>query len=545
MPRAPGQDVTLRWAALFCVALGGLLFYGPYLVRADLFADDVSHHIFWLYRYADPSLFPDDISVTYFQTSAPWGYRAIYAGIAQVFDVLTASQWLAVVLFVLSVYLVWKISAARSMSESELYSLLAVVALIVLLPLSRQKDLIANVAFQRAFALPLLLWTVWGLVSRRYAAVGASWVAAALIYPVVLPVQGLTAAVMFSRDMLVTRRMPPRWLLNGVLGATALALAAFSIPVAPELGPAYTYGQAIQMPEFNLGGRLSLEGGRIVAWLTHHRTGFGWDPEIVLLIGVGFGLAWLFRGAARIPLAVWVMAFVGGGLWAAMRLFPEQLMFDLYLPNRHSRWAAGIFGIFAISAGAAAVLSYAAERWRARSGPAEKRLRLATALIAPLVVTVVLLPHARSVLSQPLDSDLEQVYAFLATLPVSTLVAAHPDLADFIPVRSRRSVLTSTEISMAWMEGYYAQMKPRVEASLRAAYATTIEETDAVLQPFGVDVVVTGPPVWEATTYFAPFDELVGSLWERGAREGFVLQHPPADRILFNSGSYYVVRVSP
>jgi hypothetical protein len=95
------------------------------------------------------------------------------------------------------------------------------------------------------------------------------------------------------------------------------------------------------------------------------------------------------------------------------------------------------------------------------------------------------------------------------------------------------------------MKGYYAVMKPRVEASLQAAYATRIEDVDAALAPFGVDVLLTGPSVWEKTRYLAPFDDLVQGLLERGRREGFVLQHPPADRVLFQSDGYYVIRVEP
>jgi hypothetical protein len=146
-------------------------------------------------------------------------------------------------------------------------------------------------------------------------------------------------------------------------------------------------------------------------------------------------------------------------------------------------------------------------------------------------------------LNRPVDTDLENVYAFIANLPKDTLVAAHPDLADFVPVRTRRSVLASTEISMAWMENYYKQMKPRVEASLRAAYATRIDEMDRELEPLGVDVMLTGPAVWQTQGYFAPFDDLVRALQARGAVEGYVLKSPPADRVLFRSGEYYVIRV--
>ena len=538
-------DKVERWSAIACVLVAVVLFYGPYLLRVDLFFDDAAQHIFWLYRYADPALFPDDISVKYFMTSAPWGYRALYSMVAPVMDVLQAAEWLAVVLLFVSALLAWKAAAAASEMGRELHGLLAVVAMIVLLPLSVAQDLLPPIAFQRTFALPLTLLTLWGLVSRRYAWVGVSWLTAALVYPVVLPVQGLTAAVVFLRDLVRERRMPSHWVLNGVLGLAALIIAAVGIPIPPEIGPAFTYEQAIRMPEFGPNGRLGLYQSGVVGNLVRgHMTGLGWTPGVLLLMAVSMGLAGRLGRIRSIPFAAWAMACVGVGLWAAMRLFPEQLMFGLYLPNRHSRWAIGVFGLLAMAAGAGALLERAGKRWAEESPGSEWYLRRWIAVAAPLVVAAVLMPNAVRLWQQPVNTDLENAYAFISTLPKSTLVAAHPDLADFVPVRTRRSVLTSTEISMPWMQGYYAHMKPRIEASLRAAYATRIEDLDAALGPFGVDVMLTGPSVWQSRGYFVPFDGLARALLARGSREGFALKDPPADRVLFRSGEYFVVRVA-
>jgi hypothetical protein len=541
---APSGQIA-AWSAAACALLAAALFYGPYLLRMDLFSDDVAHHIFWLYRYADPELFAGDISVTYFMTSAPWGYRTLYAGLAPFVDVLQASKWLSVVLFMASAMLAWNIGTQMAQVERqrELFGLLAIVALSLLLVLSRQRDLLAPIGFQRAFALPLLLWTLWALVSRRYAWVGASWLAAALFYPVVLPVQGLTAAAVFLRDIYIERRMPARWMMNGLLGATALTIAKFGMPIPSEIGPAYSYREAIRMPEFQLGGRLSMYGEGVFDWTRHHRTGLGWDREVMLLMGIGVVLAWYFNRLRSIPFAAWAMVVVGVGLWAAMRLLPEQLMFGLYLPNRHSRWALGVFGMVAIAAGAGVVLE---ELWRRfwRDSPRRDAVfRWVVPLAAPVIIVAALFPNTLRLLETPVDVDLERTYEFIATLPKDTLVAAHPELADFVPIRSRRSVLTSTEISMAWMHNYYREMKPRVEASLRAAYATRIEDVDAALEPYGVDVFVASPYAWRNTTYFKPFDKLVDKLVEDGARTGFVLSDPPAERVLFRSGEYFVVRV--
>ena len=51
-------DYTLRLATVLCAAIGTALWTGPFILRVDLFADDAAQHIFWLYRYADPALFP-------------------------------------------------------------------------------------------------------------------------------------------------------------------------------------------------------------------------------------------------------------------------------------------------------------------------------------------------------------------------------------------------------------------------------------------------------------------------------------------------------
>ena len=531
-----------RLAVIASCIVAVVLWVGPWLLRGDLYYDDAAHHVFWLYRYTDPTLFPVDIAVDYFRTSAPWGYRALYSVLAPLVDAQVAAESVAVLLVIASFVLVWRIGRIACPEDAGTTGLLAIAALALFMTL--QKDLLPPIAFQRSFSMPLLLLTMWALVSRRYEWVGASWLAAALLYPVVLPVQGLTAGIVFLADLLAERRLPAYWILNASFGAVALVIAALGVPVPPQVGPAYSYVEAMRMPEFGPLGRLRMyEQGTVDYWLGGHRAGFGWSGTRLLLIVAAVAVAGALGRLRSIPLAVWAMAATGIALWVAMRVFPEQLMFGLYLPNRHPKWALAVFGIFVLATAAAALLDLVHRRRHegclvAGGGPPGF-------VIAgvPLLVAAALLPYAYQVWQRPVDTGLEEICAFIAGLPKDTLVAAHPDLGDFVPLRTRRSVLTSTEISMAWMNGYYAVMKPRVKASLRAAYATRIEDVDAALAPFGVDIMLTGPSVWEKTGYFAPFDELVQGLLERGRRDGFVLQRPPADRVLFQSGGYYVIRV--
>ena len=78
----PGLALTKanRWlfAALAAALVYSLLalrlaFRLPYLVQ-----DDARQHIFWMRRYLDPKLFPNDLIADYFQAIAPAGYKTLY-----------------------------------------------------------------------------------------------------------------------------------------------------------------------------------------------------------------------------------------------------------------------------------------------------------------------------------------------------------------------------------------------------------------------------------------------------------------------------------
>jgi len=228
-------------------------------------------------------------------------------------------------------------------------------------------------------------------------------------------------------------------------------------------------------------------------------------------------------------------------LWVIARM----TMFTLYLPNRHSRWSVAAAAIVVLAAGAVALLAETVAALH-RAGAATWAARAAVVLAvapAPLVVGWVLYPAASNRWSTPRQQDLERAYAFLETLPKDTLVAAHPDLADSVPLRARRSVLASSEAAVAFHRGYYSAYVPRIEASLDAAYATDWTALDARLAPFGVDVVLSSSSVFSNRSYYPPFDTRVARLTDAVDPSAFVLRDPPADRLLFRSGDVVVVTV--
>lgn len=532
----PAGARLLRLSAAVCVGIAAVLWMGPAIARPDLFEDDAAQHVFWLYRFADPSLFPDDISVEYFVAVAPWGYRALYAVLVPLMDAQLAAELFSVVLLVASAALAWRLGAALVPEDPHLPGLFACVTMLLLLP---ERDLLPPMALERAFAFPITLACLWALVARRYRWVGASWLAAALFYPPLLPVLGITGALVLLVGWAGERRPPPHWLWNTASGAAALAIALAGRQLPDGIGPIVTYEQARAMPEFGLHGRMQLFGATwIWHWFTHQRTGLGWSPRQLLPIAGAVLVALLIGRKAIIPRPAWFLLLAGVSLWAAAR----RWLFHLYLPERHLRWAIAAFAIVAFAAAGWAVVA-AVFRLGGVKQRDKMHVRGAVALAAPLVVFHVLFPPGILRWRLPTDVDREAGYRFVASLPADALIAAHPDLADFVPLRARRSVLASTEGAHAYLLGYYERTRPRLVASLQAAFATSWEELDRVLCPYGVAVVLTHPAVWDQKSYYQPHDRMVRQLIARGERAGFVLAQPAGDRVVFRSGEVYVVRV--
>jgi hypothetical protein len=149
-------------------------------------------------------------------------------------------------------------------------------------------------------------------------------------------------------------------------------------------------------------------------------------------------------------------------------------------------------------------------------------------------------------LRKPPPVGQEEAYAFLATLPKQTLVAAHPEDASHVPLRTRRSVLVAMETSLPYYTGYYRVMAERLSAVLVATYALHLEEADALHTRYGVDVFLVNRRRYAAGSgYFAPFHDPLRHRVAQGQQQGFILLDPPADRLLFRQGDYAIVRLGP
>ena len=71
---------------------------------------------------------------------------------------------------------------------------------------------------------------------------------------------GLVAGICFLRDLLVDRKLPSAWIINGLLGVVSLVVIFLGAGDPAHFGPSPTFAEALLMPEFAQGGRQALFG---------------------------------------------------------------------------------------------------------------------------------------------------------------------------------------------------------------------------------------------------------------------------------------------
>jgi len=450
----------------------------------NLVQDDARQHIFWMRRFLDPAVFPNDLIANYFQSVGPAGYKALYWIFAKAgVDPMLLAKLLPAIIAPLCVYLCFRVF--MELLPDPRGAFLSSVLLCQALWL--KDDVIS--ATPRAFAYPLFLWFLLLLARRRLVLCLAA-----------LALEGL----FFPPAMLVSTGIIVLWLIqNGPGGfgishqridyifcGCALIIAA-SISFAYErsaaaYGPVLTADAARSLPEFGPGGRLPFFLAGYHFWLDSPWSGFfPLTFESLHVATLLFPLLWLTgkvtgrehgRGALLFLLRVVAVSFA---LWAIAQSF----LFKLYLPSRYSWWVWYI--IEPIAAGMTiALLFNTLDRFR--SARAMRSLPYAASLV------LLIYPHWRTTIPQNtyVKGSSAGLYSFLQAQPKNSVIAALGPEADMIPTFAQRSVLVGAECASPFHQGYYRQIRERGQDLVRAEYSPHLNDVLAFIRKYHVDLWV-------------------------------------------------------
>lgn len=496
---------TKRWSDprvvfWYTLSFGVAAYYG-YLMLQRVFStpfviqDDARQHVFWMLRFVDAGLLPDDFMADYFQAQAPSGYAWLYR---------TAANW----------------GIQPFIFNKILPPLLSLVGTHFCFQLSLQILPIPAAAFTSTLLLNQSLWMRDDLVSGTPRAFTYVLLLAFLVFVnrraiapclIILALQPLfyPHSALISAGILVIRLLRLKggriqfsqdskdyWLSGLGLGLLAVLLLPYALG-SSEFGPLIAPAQARQMPEFWLGGRAAYFTNNPILFWFGDRSGLIPTPVLtppMLAFSLFFPWLWwrrrqhpwmqMIRANAAILQQLVLASF---GLYFAAHL----LLFTLHLPSRYTHHSLRI--VFALTASFVIwifldrLLKVLAGAVTSPKAFCQKGLAIA----AIAFVGFGLLSYSELTQSFPFTNNrygtLPTLYRFLQSTPKDTVIASLTKETSNLQVFAERSPLISPELGLPYHVGYYQAFRQRTVDLIEAQYSTDLTDIQRFIEQYGID----------------------------------------------------------
>ena len=498
----PGKTLTTLtpvklwfYLSLTLAIICGILGIIPALSHQYIVQDDARSHVFWMARFLNPELFPNDIIADYFQSVAPQGYTNLYKLFSLIkIPPLLLNKILPIILGLITTAYCFKI--AIQILPIPLAGFLSTLLLNQNLWL--KDDLISGTP--RAFFYPLFLGFIHYFLKKSSLGIIITITLLGLFYP-----QGVfLCAALLTLDFLHFRNQQKLTILTIGLTTAFLILLPYALNTS-EYSPIITLTQAKKLPEFFPGGRASFfSNNNFDFWLTGDRSGIippEWLSQSFLPPQVWAGLLlFIFLSLKeRFPtqkitnkiILLPELALGSTGIFLAAHL----LLFRLHHPSRYSQHSFRI--IMALAGGIAFTLIIDIIRKKlhllnlsCKNKPFQKIKTISISICIYIVLTLLLLYPALTnnfPVTNYVVGKAPQLYEYLAQQPSDIRIASLALEANNIPTFAKRSILVSSEYALPYHQGYYSQIKQRAKDLIQAQYSPNLEQVKKIIRKYKID----------------------------------------------------------
>ncbi len=498
----PGKTLTTLtpvklwfYLSLTLAIICGILGIIPALSHQYIVQDDARSHVFWMARFLNPELFPNDIIADYFQSVAPQGYTNLYKLFSLIkIPPLLLNKILPIILGLITTAYCFKI--AIQILPIPLAGFLSTLLLNQNLWL--KDDLISGTP--RAFFYPLFLGFIHYFLKKSSLGIIITITLLGLFYP-----QGVfLCAALLTLDFLHFRNQQKLTILTIGLTTAFLILLPYALNTS-EYSPIITLTQAKKLPEFFPGGRASFfSNNNFDFWLTGDRSGIippEWLSQSFLPPQVWAGLLlFIFLSLKeRFPtqkitnkiILLPELALGSTGIFLAAHL----LLFRLHHPSRYSQHSLRI--IMALAGGIAFTLIIDIIRKKlhllnlsCKNKPFQKIKTISISICIYIVLTLLLLYPALTnnfPVTNYVVGKAPQLYEYLAQQPSDIRIASLALEANNIPTFAKRSILVSSEYALPYHQGYYSQIKQRAKDLIQAQYSPNLEQVKKIIRKYKID----------------------------------------------------------
>lgn len=507
-------SLSLAFTALYCSISVEKVFSSEYV-----FHDDVRSHVFWMYRFLDPSLFPNDLIADYFQSVAPHGYSSLYYLMTKLgIDPVVFSKFLPIPLvFITAIYCFFTCLQIFPLPSAAFLSTLWLNQNIW-----ATNDVAS--ATPRAFLYPLFLAFLYYLLKRSLILCIITIILQGLFYPQTLFISaGILSLRLLRIEKWRVRFSPEKqdYIFFAVgLGFTALMLLPYALQVS-DYGPVTTGAEGKQLLIMQQKGRKEFfYPNPWLYWFCGERCGmipYDWcrtfpPPQAWFAVL----LPWLLNKKYYYQLASKISDNVSI-LWQilasslGMFFLAHALLFKLHLPSRYTKHSVRI--LVAI-AGAIALIILANKVYQFCQQniqtPTQKQW-----LLSGFIAFLLLMSFGYPLILREFPNAAyhtaynQTLYPFFAEKPKDIMIASLSETANDIPTLSRRSVLASSETANPYHMGYYKLIEERTIDLMLAHYNPTLDAAKYLIDKYSIDFFLV-----EANTFTPEYIKKYGWLRE-------------------------------
>ncbi|MEG4013607.1 MULTISPECIES: hypothetical protein [unclassified Microcoleus] len=481
--------LSLTFAAVYGFLGMQQAFSAEYVVQ-----DDARQHVFWMMRFVDRQLFPNDFIANYFQSVAPAGYSTLYKLAATIgIHPLLLHKILPLFLGLISTYYCFGLCL-----EMLPVPLTGFIASLLLNQHMWMTDDLAS-ATPRAFIYPIFLGFLYYLSRNLLLPCLGAIALIGLFYP---PYALVAAGILVLRLLgwengrlrLSGDRTNYLFCTTG-LGIIFLVMLPYVLDKS-EFGPTYTAAEAKKMGVFAPDGRNAFfRPNPVDYWLTGR--GSGMFPKslftpVTHCVALLFPLLLFWRSAfplaSRISSKIWLLLqlFLAS---SAMFLAAHATIFKLYQPGRYTAYSLR-FIIVSLTAIVLTLIIDGICHWASRNETTFQFKNLVVLITTAIILAAVVF-YPCFVQKFPIvgyiEGKMPSLYNFFQQQPKNILIASIASEADNIPTFSQRSVWVAKEYSVPYQKGYYSRFQQRVSDLIRAQYTDDRAVLQNFINSYGID----------------------------------------------------------
>ncbi len=501
-----------------------LIAYWPAIINPYVINDDVRQQIYWMQRWIDPELYPEDLLSKYAQNYVPWGVQAVYWLGSFIMNPVQFTKVVTGILFVVNSLFIYGLGTRF---RDERYAVILVTTSFFFTSFLWK----ISGGLSQGFAFPLMLGYLYYLQSNKLMATGLILFLQSLFNPYTFLIclvshcfyyiwnfgsdsisvlYGLTKKLHKSPDSKNLRA--PLFALAPVLLGVVVMAAKYMYYSPAEFGRLVTRAQMSGNIEYSALGRYEIYPQpsflyELIRPLTYL---FPIQEKIWL---VGYVAMFIFF---TLQLLAWTrrdkkvnyngFSFLGYLLPASFVLYAVSSFYlaQLFLPERYLELSLNIAYLFVFAYGFKILLD----------GPKFSQFS-SIKFCSPFAVVAGIFVYGCGTYNY---SQFSHVYNFVNNLPKNVLIAGNPKIMDNVMVFGKRNAFVTYELSHTWLDKYWSIIKKRNEDFFQAYYADEASAVADFASYYGIQYIIVSAEDFDSNAIsknkisFEPFNSQIQSI---------------------------------